>query len=47
MMFKSEALDFAAEAAVPIDVSIAAVSSIPETVEQARGGDCAAAFPIF
>jgi RHS repeat-associated protein len=47
MMFKSEVLDFAAEAAVPIDVSIAAVSSIPETMEQARGGDCAAAFPVF
>jgi RHS repeat-associated protein len=47
MMFKSEAAEFLGEAAVPLDVSVAAAKSIPEVSEQARGGGCAAAFPIF
>jgi hypothetical protein len=47
MMFKSEALDFVAEAAIPVDVSIAAATSGWETTQQAREGDCAAALPIL
>ena len=47
MMSKSAALDVAAEAVVPIDVSIAAATSGWETAKQAREGECAAALPIF
>jgi hypothetical protein len=47
MMFKSETAKFLGKAAVPVDVSVAAVTAGIETAKQARSGECAAALPIF
>lgn len=47
MMLKSEVAEFLGEAAVPVEVSMAAVTSGIEAGEQARSGECAALFPIF
>jgi hypothetical protein len=47
MMSKAELLGEASEALPLAELSVAAVRSIPEVWEQARNGECAAAFPVF
>jgi RHS repeat-associated protein len=47
MILKSEVLDFAGEAVLPVEASVAAWNARAEVQEQARAGACSAAFPIF
>lgn len=46
-MSKAEFLGDLSEAVPLIDTSLDAGKSIPGVSEQARNGECAAAFPIF
>ena len=47
MMSKAEFLGEASEGAALVDVSKAAIKSIPDVMGQAQNGTCAAAFPVF